>query len=72
MEEGQVATYDSKAQSQKKLKGKCLERKRLQGRYLKRENASDINKKSTHDWLRHGKTEAFITAAQDQTGIADL
>ena len=71
MEEGQVATYDSKAQSQKKLKGKW-ERKRLQGRYLKRENASDINKKSTHDWLRHGKTEAFITAAQDQAGIADL
>ncbi|EEB19129.1 reverse transcriptase, putative [Pediculus humanus corporis] len=69
MEEGQLATYNSKAQSQKKLIGKW-EQKKLHGQYLKRINAEDINKKSTHNWLRRGKlkieTEAFITAAQDQ------
>ena len=39
------------AQSQGKLKGKW-EQKKLHGQYLKEVNASDVNKKSTHNWLR--------------------
>ena len=67
LEERHLATYDSKTRSQRKHKSK-REQKKLHGQYLKRGNASNINKKSTHDWLRRGKLksepEAFITAAQ--------
>ena len=67
LEKRQLATYDSKARSQRKLKSKWKQEK-LHGQYLKRGNASDINKKSTNNWLRRGKlkseAEAFITAAQ--------
>ena len=56
----------SKAQFQKKVKGKWKQ-KGLHGQYLKRVNASDTNKKTTHDWQHCGKlkieTEACITAA---------
>ena len=61
MEEGQLATYDNKAQSQKKLKGKW-EQKKLHGQYLKRVNVEDINKKSTHNWLRRGKLKVETEA----------
>ena len=69
LEDRQLATHDSKAQSQKKLQSKW-EQKKLPGQYLKRVNGSDVNKKRTHNWLWRDKlkagTEAFITAAQDQ------
>ena len=65
--ECRIATYDSKGQSRKKLKVKW-QQKKLHGQYLMRANASENNKKSTHNWLRLGKhkieTEAFITAPQ--------